>query len=574
MHDLVIRNGTIVDGTGAPKRTGDIAIQGGLIASADGKAGPGKREMDADGAIVSPGWVDVHTHYDGQATWDPLISPSCWHGVTTVMMGNCGVGFAPVKPDSHDWLIGLMEGVEDIPGTALAEGIPWGWESFGEYLDALEAQPRAVDVATQVPHGAVRAYVMGQRGADCEIATADDIDAMAAIVREGVRAGAFGFTTSRTELHRTVDGKPVPEMYADTDELIGIGRALRDVGRGTFGLVTDFKDVDAEFDWMRKLAKESQRPVWFLMAQTDRHPDMWRDLAAQCQSARDDGADITAQVAARPIGVLLGLEARMNPFSTRAAYREIAHLPLKDRVEAMRNPERRRAIIDEQVEHKDPIGRAIARDFNKMFPLMDPPDYEPAADTSFAAIAEREGRAAADLVYDHLLSDDGHALIFFPLFNYARGDHEDIRAMMQHDVTMVGLGDGGAHCSVICDASNPTYLVSHWARGRTRGEKLPLEWLVHQQTGRPAGYFGFHDRGVLAPGKRADINIIDFDALMPRKPEIVYDLPTGGRRFIQRADGYRTTMVAGTVTFENGEHTGALPGTLLRATDATAMAAE
>lgn len=573
MHDLVIRNGTIIDGTGNPRRSGDIAIDGGLITGIEGKAGPGRQEIDADGALVSPGWVDVHTHYDGQATWDPLISPSCWHGVTTVMMGNCGVGFAPVKPDSHDWLIGLMEGVEDIPGTALAEGIPWGWESFGEYLDVLEAQPRAIDVAAQVPHGAVRAYVMGQRGADCEVATPEDIDAMAAIVRDAMHAGAMGFTTSRTELHETVDGKPVPEMYADANELIGIGRALRDVGRGTFGMVTDFKDIDAEFRWMRELAHESRRPVWFLMAQIDRHPDGWRDLAQQCRAARDDGADITAQVAARPIGILLGLEARMHPFITRKAYREIAHLPLAERVQAMRDPERKRAIIEEQVEHRDPIGRAIARDYHKMFPLTDPPDYEPPAEDSMAGIAEREGRSPAEVAYDHLLTDDGHALIFFPLFNYAAGDHRDIREMMLNDVTMVGLGDGGAHCSVICDASNPTYLVSHWARSRTRGEKLPLEWLVHQQTGRPADYFGFHDRGVLAPGKRADINIIDYESLMPRKPEIVYDLPTGGRRFIQRADGYLATMVAGTVTFENGDHTGALPGTLVRSSEAVKKAA-
>jgi len=573
MHDLVIRNGTIVDGTGAPKRTGDIAITGGLIVGADGKAGPGRREINADGALVTPGWVDIHTHYDGQATWDPLISPSCWHGVTTVMMGNCGVGFAPVRPDAHDWLIGLMEGVEDIPGTALAEGIPWGWESFGEYMDVLAEQPRAVNVAAQVPHGAVRAYVMGQRGADCEVATPEDIEAMAAIVREGMAAGAIGFTTSRTELHRTVDGKPVPEMYADADELIGIGRALADVGRGTFGLVTDFKDVDAEFGWMRKLAQESGRPVWFLMAQTDRDPDMWRRLANQCRDARADGASITAQVAARPIGLLLGLEARLHPFITRSAYREIAHLPLAERVQAMRDPARRRAIIDEVIEHRDPVSRSVMRDFHKMFPLLDPPDYEPAADTSLAAMAEREGRPPAEVIYDHLLGDDGHALMFFPLFNYAGGDHEDIREMMLDDVTMVGLGDGGAHCSVICDASNPTFLVSHWSRDRSRGEKLPLEWLVSQQTGRPANYFGFADRGVLAPGKRADINIIDYDALRPRKPEIVYDLPTGGRRFIQRADGYLTTMVSGTVTFENGVHTGALPGGLLRATDQARKAA-
>ena len=390
---------------------------------------------------------------------------------------------------------------------------------------------------------------------------------MAAIVRDGMRAGAFGFTTSRTALHRTIEGKPVPEMHADAGELIGIGRALREAGRGTFGLVTDFNDVGAEFGWMRKLAKQSGRPVWFLMVQNDRHPDMWRELADQCQSARADGADITAQVAARPIGILLGLVARMHPFVTRTAYRELAHLPLAARVEAMRDPQRRRAIIGEHVEHRDLIGREIARDFHKMFPLKDPPDYEPPAEASFASMAAREGRDAAELVYDYLLSDGGRALMLFPLFNYTNGDHEAIREMMSHDVTMIGLGDGGAHCSVICDASNPTYLVSHWARNRVRGEKLPLEWLVHQQTGRPATYFGFHDSGTLVPGKRADINIIDMDALTPRKPEIVYDLPTGGRRFIQRADGYRTTMLAGTVTFENGQHTGALPGTLLRCVD-------
>ena len=573
MHDLVIRNGTVIDGTGAESRTSDIAINSETIVSAEGQAGPARREIDADGALVTPGWIDIHTHYDGQATWDPLISPSCWHGVTTAMMGNCGVGFAPVRPDAHDWLIGLMEGVEDIPGTALAEGIPWGWESFAEYLDVLDANPRAIDIAAQVPHGAVRAYVMGERGAAQAAATGDEITAMANIVRDGIAAGAMGFTTSRTALHRTIDGEPVPEMDAAAEELIGIGSVLGEFDHATFGLVSDFTDMDAEFAWMTKIAKTTGRHVWFLMAQTDRNPDMWRDMVDYCRAARAQGASVTAQVAGRPIGILLGLEARLHPFVTRDAYKEIAHLPLAERVAAMREPARRAAIIGQAVEHHDPIGRAIARDYHKMFPLADPPDYEPGPEASIAAAAQREGRDAAEVVYDRLLEDDGHALLFFPMFNYASGNHDTIREMLLDKSTMLGLGDGGAHCSVICDASNPTYVMNHWGRDRTRGEQLPIEWIVKQQTGAPAAFFGFSDRGTLAPGMRADINIIDFETLRPRRPEIVYDLPTGGRRFIQRADGYLATLVAGSVTFENGAHTGALPGRLVRAGQAARRAA-
>src|SRR5581483_7044488 len=456
MHDLVIRGGTIVDGTGAPARVGNVAMDADRIAAVGSVAGRGRREIDATGRLVAPGWVDIHTHYDGQALWDPHLTPSCWHGVTTVVMGNCGVGFAPARPDRHAWLIGLMEGVEDIPGATLAEGMPWSWESFPEYLNALDAKPRALDVAAQVPHGAVRAYVMGERGAKNEPATADDIRGMAAIVRDGIAAGAVGFSTSRTMPHRAVDSEPVPGAYAAEDELLGIGRVLGELGRGVFELASDLMPEETELAWMERLALESGRPVSFALLQNDLDPTQGRRLLAATERAAARGARFAPQAAARPTSLIMSLQSSAHPFIAHRSYRAIADLPLAERVRRMRDPEMRRQILGEQVELHDPVVAFLTSSFQKLFPLGDPPDYEPRPEASVAAIARREGRTPEEVAYDLLLERDGRALLYFPFLNYSGFDFEVIREMLLHPQVVVGLGDGGAHCGLVCDASTPT----------------------------------------------------------------------------------------------------------------------
>ncbi len=564
MHDLVIRGGTLVDGTGRERFTGDVAIDGDRITRVGGRAGPGRREIDADGLLVTPGFVDIHTHYDGQATWDPHLTPSSWHGVTTLVMGNCGVGFAPARPDRHEWLIGLMEGVEDIPGTALAEGIRWEWEGFAEYLDALERMARVVDVGAQVPHGAVRAYVMGERGARNEPATSEEIERMAGIVREAIAAGALGFSTSRTLLHRAIDGEPVPGTFASEDELLGIGRGMAAGGGGVFELASDLAPEGPEIEWMAKLARETGCPVTFACLQNDQDPEQWRRLLAAAEDAHANGAPVRPQVAGRPTGLLLGLETTFHPFGAHPAYQEIAHLPLPERVARLRDPEVRRRILEDRPQHEMPVALFIAQSFHKLFPLGDPPDYEPPAEASVAARAAREGRTPQEVVYDLLLERDGRALLYFPLLNYANGDFEAIRAMLEHPLAVLGLSDGGAHCGIICDASMPTYMLQYWVRDRERGPRLGLEEVVRHQTRRTAELYGLLDRGLLEPGHRADLNLIDLENLALDAPEVVYDLPAGGRRLIQRPRGYRATIQSGRVTFEAGEPTGELPGRLLR----------
>jgi N-acyl-D-aspartate/D-glutamate deacylase len=556
-HDLVVRGGTVVDGTGAERRAADVAVDEGRITAVGEVAGQGREELDATGLLVTPGWVDVHTHYDGQVTWDPLLTPSSWQGVTTVVMGNCGVGFAPVKPDRHDWLIALMEGVEDIPGTALAEGITWGWESFPEYLDVLERIPHAVDVAAQFPHAALRGYVMGDRGADhTEAPTADEIATMAGLVAEGIRAGALGFTTSRTVNHRSSDGRPTPSLTAGADELLGIARGLGSTGLGVLQLVADLVDLDAEFDLIRSMAEASGRPL-SITTLSEPHRGDWRALLAKISEAQADGVPIRGQVASRPVGVLMGLEGRLNPLVGSATYQSLAGLPFEDRVSALRQVDIRDEILGELRE-----GALAFGSFDGIFPLGDPPEYDPGAERSLAALAGQQGREPVEVAYDALLERDGRALLYLPFANYAERDFATIREMLLHPHTVPGLGDAGAHCGMICDGSMPTYLVSHW--GRDVADPLPLEWLVNQQTRETAALVGLEDRGVLAPGYRADLNLIDEDELGILAPEMVQDLPAGGTRYVQRATGYRTTLVAGEVTFQDGEPTGALPGTLVR----------
>ena len=563
MHDLVIRAGTIVDGTGSDRFTGDVAIDDGVITAVGTVAGKGTEEIDADGLLVTPGFVDIHTHYDGQVSWDPYITPSALHGVTTIVMGNCGVGFAPVRPDAHEFLIALMEGVEDIPGTALAEGITWEWESFPEYLDAIERIPHAVDIGAQVPHGSLRAYVMGERGAAREEASAEEIDEMSRLTREAIEAGALGFTTSRTVRHRTSAGDFTPSLGAAPSELWGIGRALAEAGAGVFEMVSDFDDFDAEFAMIRELAASTGRPLTLSLSQHDDYPEGWREFLKRIDEANADGIPIKAQVACRPIGVLLGLEASVHPFIAHPSYGPLHLLPLDEKVRRLRDPEIRSRILSEEPSLGGMFTQ-FSQAFHKMFALGDPADYEPSPDQSVEALAAAQGRRPEEVVYDLLLERDGHELLYYPLFNYAHGNLDAAREMMLHEHTVLGLSDGGAHCGAICDASFPTTLLTLWARDRTRGERLPLEWVVNAQTRETAVTVGLLDRGLLAPGYKADVNIIDFERLALPPPRIVHDLPAGGKRLMQSARGYRTTIASGQVTFRDGEPTGALPGRLLR----------
>jgi len=568
MHDIVIRGGSIIDGSGKPAFTGDVAIAGGRIAAVGGKQGPGKRDIDADGLLVTPGWVDVHTHYDGQAMWDPLIAPSSWHGVTTVMFGNCGVGFAPVKKHHRGALMDLMEGVEEIPNPVLSAGLTWEWESFPEFMDALERRERAIDIAAQAAHLPMRVYVMGDRAIRREAATQEDIAEMRRLTVEALQCGAFGFTTSRTDSHKTPAGDAVPSRDADDHELLGIGAAMGITGTGAFGMNSDFDDEEYELRWMRKLAKETGRPIWFLLTDRYEDPERWRRLIKAVHAARAEGLSLTAQVAGRPIGVMMGIGTALNPFTVRPSYKEIEHLPIEEQRRRLRDPEMRRRILAEKPSPAEVAKLAQFRQYvttywNRFYTMGNPPDYEPGPEKCVATIATREGRTPDEVAYDYILGEGQY--LYFPVVNYTVGDHEIIRQMLNDPACLLGLSDGGAHCTSIVDAGVPSYMLMHWGRDRARGPKLPLEMLVKRQTSETANFFGLSDRGRLAPGLRADINVIDFDALHMQKPEIVHDMPANGRRFVQRVTGYEATLVAGQPIFERGEHTGALPGKLVRA---------
>ncbi|HEX3863589.1 MAG TPA: amidohydrolase family protein [Stellaceae bacterium] len=569
MHDIVIRGGTILDGTGAPELVGDVAIDGDKLVAVGGKAGPGKREIDANGLLVTPGWVDVHTHYDGQATWDPVLAPSSWHGVTTILFGNCGVGFAPVRREHQAGLIDLMEAIEDIPGTALAEGLKWDWESFPEYLDALDRLPRTIDIGAQIPHHPLRVFVMGQRAIDREAATPADIAEMKRLTEEALRAGAFGFTTSRTYSHKTNQGDLVPGHFAEEAELFGIGQALGATRRGAFGMNSDFVDEAAELDWMTRLSKETGRPVWFLLTDRTKDPERWKRLMTGVHQARAKGGNITAQVAGRPVGVILGIAGSFNPFSIRPSYIPLDSLSPQERLQRMRDPEIRRQLLSEEPSERQLARLSQARQnmvgrWDRMYVMAGAtPDYEPSEDKSIAAIAARGNSTPQEVAYDYL-TEGLDRFLFFPIVNYTYGDHTTVRDMLSDSATLLGLSDGGAHCGAIVDASVPSFMLTHWGRDRRRGPGLPLPQLVKMQTSETADFFGFRDRGRLAPGLRADVNLIDFDRLNLRQPEVVHDLPAGGRRLVQRVDGYRATLVAGTPVFENGEETGARPGRLVR----------
>lgn len=568
MHDILIRAGTIVDGSGNPPYTGDVAIRDGRIVAVGKVDGGARRTIDAQGLLVTPGFVDVHTHYDGQATWDPMLTPSSLHGVTTAIMGNCGVGFAPMKSQSKDFLIEMMEGVEDIPGSVLAEGVDWSWESFPQYLDALESKPRVMDIGAQLPHAALRFYVMGERGARREAATADDLQRMADLAEQAMVAGAMGFSTSRTILHKTSRGQYVPNYGASGQEVLAIAQGVRRAGRGVLQLLSDFEDVEAEFDLLRQCVQVSGRPLSFTLVQRVEYPGQWRALLDLVTQAQRDGLPIRGQVAPRAVGLVLGLQATLQPFMSKPSYRAIADLPLSERVARMRDPVLRARILAEPFNSMPGRIPALISDIlpnlARIFPLGDPPDYEPAADASVAAMAQRAGRDPMDLLYDLLLERDGRALLYAPAANYSDGNLDATLEMLRHPHTVVGLGDGGAHCGSICDGSFPTYLLTHWTRDRKRGERLPLEFAVRRYTRAPAELIGLTDRGLLAPGMKADVNLIDHANLTLSPPFIVSDLPAGGQRLMQTAKGYVATLVSGEVVLEHDEPTGTLPGRLLR----------
>lgn len=568
MYSLVIRNGTIYDGTGAAPFEGDVAVTDGQIVAVgtidEALVDSGTEVIDADGRVVTPGFVDAHTHYDGQVTWDPYVQPSTFHGVTTIVTGNCGVGFAPCQPEERDWLIGLMEGVEDIPGTALHEGIQWEWETFPEYLDALERRDLAIDVGTQVPHGAVRTFVMGRRGANHEVATPEEIADMKRVVKEAIEAGALGFSTSRTEKHKDSAGVLTPTITAFEDELVGIAEALGELDAGVLQGISDFYDFPAEFRMFRAMTEASGRPTSITVEQQDARPEWWKELLDAVTQAQRDGLPMRGQVPPRATGVLLGLTATLNPFSFHPSYRRLHPMSLEEKVAELRRPEVREALLREESTLTEGLAAEIISSWHKMFRLGDPADYEPAPEDSFAGLAESSGRTPQEIAYDALLEKDGRALIYHPLFNYLTGDLSLVQEMLEHPHTTFGLSDGGAHCGVISDASFPTTLIQHWGRDRTRGPKLPLERLVAMQTSETAGLVGLLDRGVVAPGYKADLNVIDFDNLTLHEPTVAYDLPAGGRRLVQRASGYDYTIVAGQIAFRGGEPTGVLNGRLIR----------
>jgi N-acyl-D-aspartate/D-glutamate deacylase len=565
MYDLIIKGGTLIDGTGSKPGNANVAIKDGLIVEVGDVSGQAHQTINADGLIVAPGWVDIHTHYDGQASWDPQMTPSSWHGVTTAVMGNCGVGFAPAYTHQRQWMIELMEGVEDIPGAVLAEGVKWEWESFPQYMDAMASIPRIMDIGAQIPHAALRVFVMGERGANREVANLDDMKSMAAIAKEAIAAGALGFTSSRTAVHRTKQGEPVPSLGAAEIELITIARAIGETGKGVLQLITDWDDLDQEFKLIQELVRSSGRPLSYSLLQHDFLPNRWREVLKRTELARQAGLDIKAQVACRGIGMIHGLECSMHPFFMTPSYKAIAHLNIADRVRELKNPDLRNRILSEAAVPLDNRRlESITQHFHKYFPIYDHANYEPNVEDSIAGIAKRKGLPADQVAYEMLLQDEGRQKFYFPLYNYSDNNLDVVREMMTHPAALFGLGDAGAHCGYICDASYPTYLIQHWARERDRGERLPIEFLVHAQTQRNARALGLFDRGAIKPGMKADINLIDFDQLDLSIPMVINDLPSGGRRLVQTAKGYFATLVSGQVVMRNGSPTGDLPGKLVR----------
>jgi N-acyl-D-amino-acid deacylase len=575
MHDLVIRGGMVVDGTGAKPFAADVAIDRGLISVVGHVAGTGREEIDAGGKIVTPGFVDIHTHYDGQATWDQEMSPSSWHGVTTVVMGNCGVGFAPAKPDRHDWLISLMEGVEDIPGTALAEGMTWDWETFPEYLDALEKLPRTIDVGTHVPHGAVRAYVLGDREQPGAVPTDADVSAMSKIVEEGVRAGALGFSTSRTVLHKSVDGELVPGTTATAEELVEIGRAMGRVGYGVFEMASDMRREWNEFGWMGKLSRETGLPVTFAALQSIAKEMSLEEQMEAMRAENEGGANIVAQIALRGNGIIMAWQGTVHPFKFKPSWAAIEPLPWAEQLAKLKDPAFKAQLIAEESDIPESdiadFLRLVAAGWFAHFEMSPAFDYEPTADDTVLARAATAGVSSPEYAYDLLMKDDGKGFIYFPILNYRDGNLNFLEDLQATDDTVNSLSDGGAHCGTICDAASPTFMLQHWVRDRKRA-RITLEHAIKRQCNDTAKLYGLNDRGILAPGYLADVNVIDMDAIKLGKPWLAFDLPAGGKRLLQKADGYMCTIKSGQVTFRNGQCLGVYPGGLIRGPQTVQMA--
>lgn len=577
-HDMIIRGGMIVDGSGEPAFIGDIAIDGGKITAVGKIDGTAREEIDAKGMIVTPGFVDIHTHYDAQATWDPYLTPSSLHGVTTAVMGNCGVGFAPVKPEARSELIDLMEAVEDIPGAAMHEGIKWEWESFPEFMDALGKKSFAMDVGAQMPHCSLRVYVMGERGINNEPANADDIKQMHDLTLESMQAGALGFSTSRTDLHNTLKGDPVPGTFAANDELDAIADALKEYGAGVFQISATHRDMDKEFVWMRDMAKRTGRMVTFNLQQVDENPELYRKMLGLLDEARADGiTNIRGQHSGRPVGLLMGWQSSVHPFLAFPEYAPYHQMPFAERMVELKKPEVKAAILKgKNIDGLGDFGTFVTTSFHKMYPMDERDNYEPAPDESIAACAAAKGVTPLEYAYDTMMENEGQRLIYFPLFGYSTNDFTAIEETLRHPQTGISLADGGAHVGAICDGGTPTFMLTHWTRDRARGAKIALEDMVRIQTRDTAVQYGLLDRGLLAPDMKADVNIIDYDNLKMLQPKMVFDLPANGRRLLQKAEGYKATIVSGKVVLRNGEFTGELPGKLLRGPQAapTALAAE
>ncbi|MBD3728086.1 MAG: amidohydrolase family protein [Sphingomonadales bacterium] len=575
--DLIIRGGTIVDGTGSAPFTGDIAISDGLIAAVGPVEGSAAQEIDASGRLVIPGFVDVHTHYDGQATWDQEMAPSSWHGVTTVIMGNCGVGFAPAQPDRHEWLIGLMEGVEDIPGTALAEGISWDWETFPEYLDALEKLPRTIDIGTHIPHGAVRAYVLGEREQPGAVPTEEDIAEMGKIVGEAVQAGALGFSTSRTVIHKSVDGEPVPGTTATAHELVEIGRAMARAGFGVFEIASDLRREWNEFAWMGQLSRETGMPVTFAALQSSAKELPLDEQIACMRAENDNGANIVAQIALRGNGIIMAWQGTVHPFLFRPSWMAIADLPWEQQKARLLDPAFKAQLLAEANDFATAptdiaqLVLAITMGWTLQFEMDEDFDYEPQADASVAQRAAQAGMSPAEYAYDMLCRDDAGGFIYLPILNYADGNLDFLVALQAADDTVNSLSDAGAHCGTICDAASPTFMLQHWVRDRQRPGRIALETAIKRQCADTARLYGLEDRGVLAPGYLADLNIVDLDRIRLGKPWLAFDLPAGGKRLLQKAEGYVATIKGGVVTFRDGTWTGATPGGLIRGPQRASM---
>lgn len=565
--DLIIRNGVIVDGSGKPAFTGDVAVSGGKIAAVGKVEGSAKQEIDADGKLVTPGFVDIHTHFDGQATWENRMSPSSNHGVTTVLMGNCGVGFAPCRPHQRDMLVKLMEGVEDIPEVVMVDGLPWNWETFPDYLDALEKRELDVDVATQVPHSAVRIFVMGERAARHEPPTAEDLEQMRALVKEAIEAGAFGVTTSRNMMHRTRAGELAPSLYSEFDELCALMDGLVEANAGVFQMIpAPSNDAGEEFALLRGLAEHGKRPVSFTLLDVPNQPGPgWRAMLRGLEQARQDGLQMRGQVAPRPVGMFYGLDLSLHAFSSHPSYKAIAALPLAERVAKMRDPQFRAQLLSENPEDSNPVTLALIDAFRATSEWDDGrPNYEPDRASRMEARAQAAGLSLHEYAYDRLLQDDGRRMFYLPAANYTEGNLSAVREMLGHPDTVMALADGGAHYGLICDSSFPTYFLQRWARDAAEHERIEIPKAIAELTSKTAATVGLTDRGLLAPGMKADINVIDFDRLQLRVPEIVYDLPAGGKRMLQKVDGIVATIVNGRITYRNGEHTGELPGRLVR----------